>query len=661
MAADYDKLFRPHEGMEAPDDMAAQPFFDPSASFPPAPASANLPKPNGQTPPPTSDDLSERFVSAPPPPPPPPPPPTPMPIAAGEPPSPEPAASKPPTPPMPIAGPEPAPPKPPTPPCPSPDPNRPHPNHPHLRCPSPDLHPPQPNPSWRPPDHRHHKRQPERRSNRNHRRPTYPRTGHINPGAPHQHRPGQRCQPPPAPSRPSASPAEPPTRPAPQHSRRARRGHRYRTDTERNVGKVATGPSIQARLRAEEASGAQLAPGTEPSPAPLGQPRSYLAPPTRPAPTEPPPSPSPQRNSGRRAERRVHPDLAAQHAAAQPDSITAATTGGRRRKRAAPDLDATQKSLRPAAKGPKVKKVKPQKPKATKPPKVVSQRGWRHWVHALTRINLGLSPDEKYELDLHARVRRNPRGSYQIAVVGLKGGAGKTTLTAALGSTLAQVRADRILALDADPGAGNLADRVGRQSGATIADVLAEKELSHYNDIRAHTSVNAVNLEVLPAPEYSSAQRALSDADWHFIADPASRFYNLVLADCGAGFFDPLTRGVLSTVSGVVVVASVSIDGAQQASVALDWLRNNGYQDLASRACVVINHIMPGEPNVAVKDLVRHFEQQVQPGRVVVMPWDRHIAAGTEISLDLLDPIYKRKVLELAAALSDDFERAGRR
>lgn len=69
----------------------------------------------------------------------------------------------------------------PHPPCPSPDPNRPHPNHPHLRCPSPDLHPPQPNPSWRPPDHRHHKRQPERRSNRNHRRPTYPSTGHINP------------------------------------------------------------------------------------------------------------------------------------------------------------------------------------------------------------------------------------------------------------------------------------------------------------------------------------------------------------------------------------------------------------------------------------------------------------------------------------------------
>lgn len=649
MAADYDKLFRPHEGMEAPDDMAAQPFFDPSASFPPAPASANLPKPNGQTPPPTSDDLSERFVSAPPPPPPPspPPPPTPMPIAAGEPPSPEPAASKPPTPP-----------------------------HAHRRTrtgPTQTTHTSDAHRRTCTHPNRIPVGAPQTTDTTNANRSAAatgitgaPRTLARATSTPahrtstalgkdaNRRTPARSVQTVCVPGR-TTDPACPPTLPtcAPGSplSHRHRTKRREGSNWSIHPGAAARRGSIRRAARPRNGALASAVGPTEIVSGSAHPPRADRT----------SPSPSPQRNSGRRAERRVHPDLAAQHAAAQPDSITAATTGGRRRKRAAPDLDATQKSLRPAAKGPKVKKVKPQKPKATKPPKVVSQRGWRHWVHALTRINLGLSPDEKYELDLHARVRRNPRGSYQIAVVGLKGGAGKTTLTAALGSTLAQVRADRILALDADPGAGNLADRVGRQSGATIADVLAEKELSHYNDIRAHTSVNAVNLEVLPAPEYSSAQRALSDADWHFIADPASRFYNLVLADCGAGFFDPLTRGVLSTVSGVVVVASVSIDGAQQASVALDWLRNNGYQDLASRACVVINHIMPGEPNVAVKDLVRHFEQQVQPGRVVVMPWDRHIAAGTEISLDLLDPIYKRKVLELAAALSDDFERAGRR
>ena len=94
--------------------------------------------------------------------------------------------------------------------------------------------------------------------------------------------------------------------------------------------------------------------------------------------------------------------------------------------------------------------------------KMPSKRGWRHVLYRLTRINLGPSPDEIYEMDLHNRIRRNARDSYQIGVFGLKGGVGKTALTVVLGSTLSKVRGDRILAVDADPDAGNLADRCGR-------------------------------------------------------------------------------------------------------------------------------------------------------------------------------------------------------
>ncbi|KZS58306.1 hypothetical protein A4G26_14390 [Mycobacterium kansasii] len=292
---------------------------------------------------------------------------------------------------------------------------------------------------------------------------------------------------------------------------------------------------------------------------------------------------------------------------------------------------------------------------------MVSKRGWRRWVHSVTRINFGLSPDEKYELGLRNRVSRRPRGSYQIAVLGLKGGAGKTTTTVTLGTTLAQVRGDRILVLDADPGCGNLADRAGRSSPSSIADLLADPELSHYNDVRAHTSVNAANLEILPAQEYTTARRGLSGEDMRVAVDKVSKFYNLVIADCGAGLFDPVTRSVLETSSAIVIVTNVSIDSARQAAIALEWLRHNGYQDLLNRACVVVDHVSVGETNVAEKHVVRQFEQRLQPGRVVVLPWDKHIAAGGEIHLDQLGPVYKRRILELAAALSDDFERAGRR
>ena len=421
----------------------------------------------------------------------------------------------------------------------------------------------------------------------------------------------------PPPVRPKPPPAEagPPPAALPQRSRHARQGPRDPGEAQR--GHPTTSPhSHRANSKHDRDNGA---PGRTPA-----RPRTD--------------APAPARNGGS-----VHPPSLppAGRVAAQPNSASAPVTDNQRTQGAVSHIG-----------------VKPAKKSATK---AISRRRWRRWTHKLTRINVGLSRDEKYELDLHRRIRRNPRGSYQIAILGLKGGVGKTTVAVTLGSVFAHVRRDRILAFDADASCGNLADRTGRQSGATVADLLADKDLRHYNDIRAHTSANAVNLEVLPAEDYSAARRAFSEADWRYAADAVSRFYNLVLADCGPGLFDPVTRGVLSTASAVVIVTNASIDGARQAAVAIDWLRNNGHRDLLSHACVVINHVYPGDTNIAVAELVRQFEQYVRPGRVIVLPWDKHIAAGTEIQLSLLDPTYQRKISELAAALSDDFDRGERR
>jgi MinD-like ATPase involved in chromosome partitioning or flagellar assembly len=422
-------------------------------------------------------------------------------------------------------------------------------------------------------------------------------------------------QPPPVRPKPPPIESGPPPAAPHQHSRRARQGPRNPAEAPR-VNPATSPHSHRANSKRNRDNGA---PGRIPP-----RPRTAAAAPARTGGSVHPPPLSPTGN-----------------VAAQPNSTSAPATDHQRAQGAVAHIG-----------------VKPAKKSAAR---AVSQRGWRRWIHKLTRINVGLSRDEKYDLNLRNRIRRTPRGAYQIAILGLKGGAGKTTVTVALGSALAQVRRDRVLAFDADASCGNLADRAGRQSAATVADLLADKDLTHYNDIRAHTSANAVNLEILPAEDYSTARRAFSAADWHYAAGAASKFYNLVLADCGAGLFDPVTVGVLSTSSAVVIVTNASIDGARQAAVAIDWLRNNGYQDLLARACVVINNVFPGETNIAVAELVPQFQQYVRPGRVIVLPWDKHIAAGTEIQFGLLDPAYERMILELAAALSDDFERRERR
>jgi MinD-like ATPase involved in chromosome partitioning or flagellar assembly len=392
-------------------------------------------------------------------------------------------------------------------------------------------------------------------------------------------------------------------------------------------------PPTRTAPQQRQANGMMRAPqSTGPAGARFEQPRSAPTPPPRPA-----PAPAPSQHFAEAQSEANNAWRTGQSSDNQHATTSAATIGNHRA------IDAlSHVGVKSAVKMP-------------------SQRGWRHLLYVLTRINLGFSPDELYEMDLHTRIRRNARDSYQIGVFGLKGGVGKTAVTVALGSALSKVRGDRILAVDADPDGGNLADRAGRQSAATVSDLLADQELTRYNDIRAYTSMNASNLEILSSEEYSGARREFNDDDWNGATNIVSRYYNLVLADCGAGLFQPAARGVLSTVSGLVIVASASIDGARQAAVTMDWLRQNGYQDLLGRSCVVINHVVPGKPNIDVADLVQQFERHVPPGRVIVLPWDKHIAAGTEIQLDLLSRTFQRRVVELAAALSDDFDRLERR
>lgn len=286
-----------------------------------------------------------------------------------------------------------------------------------------------------------------------------------------------------------------------------------------------------------------------------------------------------------------------------------------------------------------------------------SRRGWRRWLYRTARVNVGMSKDELYEQELHRRIRRDPSETGVIAVLGLKGGVGKTALTATLGSVLGKVRGDLVLAVDADPDCGNLVDRCGRESASSIADLLAaEAEIERYNHVRAFTHMNRANLQVLSSQDYSRADRAFNDGDWRRALSLVSRYFNLVLADGGHGLFHDAARGVLRSATSLVLVTSPTAEGVKQTAIAMDWLGRNGYQELLLRAIVVINHAAPGRTGISSGRLVDRLERHLGTGRVIVLPWDKHISTTTEIDLDLVSSTYLRKVTELAAVLSDGFD-----
>lgn len=163
--------------------------------------------------------------------------------------------------------------------------------------------------------------------------------------------------------------------------------------------------------------------------------------------------------------------------------------------------------------------------------------GWRKVVHSLSggTINLGDSADQRRYAELVRQVNLPIRGDYRIAVLSLKGGVGKTTTTIGLGATLASLRGDRVIAVDANPDLGTLAQRVPQQTTSTVRDLIADQRISRYSDVRAHTSQAPNRLEVLASERDPATAEAFSEEDYLKVIDVLQRHYNIIITDCGTG------------------------------------------------------------------------------------------------------------------------------
>lgn len=286
------------------------------------------------------------------------------------------------------------------------------------------------------------------------------------------------------------------------------------------------------------------------------------------------------------------------------------------------------------------------------------QTGWRKTLLQLTggRLNLGPSPEDRRRADQLARARTPLNGSHRVAVISLKGGVGKTTTTAALGSMFAELRGDRVIAVDANPDRGTLGERVPRESDGTIRDLLeARHEIVRYGDVRAFTSQAPTRLEVLASDADPRVSAALSEQDYVDTVETLERFYNLVLTDCGTGLLHDAMRGVLGLASSLVVVSSASLDGARSASATLDWLEAHGLDELARSAVVVISSVRPGGGIVDVLQLEDHFNSRCRA--VVTIPYDPHLEAGGVMDIRELHPDTVEAYRELAAAVGEGFAR----
>jgi MinD-like ATPase involved in chromosome partitioning or flagellar assembly len=294
-------------------------------------------------------------------------------------------------------------------------------------------------------------------------------------------------------------------------------------------------------------------------------------------------------------------------------------------------------------------------------PKRAPSRGWRKWLYlaSFRLVNLGESPKVTRRNNLIAQVKTPLRGCYRIALLSLKGGVGKTTITATLGATLASIRGDRVVAVDANPDRGTLSQKVPLETPATVRHLLRDAEgIETYSDVRSYTSQGPSRLEVLASESDPAVSEAFSSDDYTRTLAVLERFYNLVLTDCGTGLMHSAMAAVLAKADVLVVISSGSVDGARSASATLDWLDAHGHQDMVRNSIAVINGVRPRSGKVDMKKVVDHFSRRCRAVRQV--PFDPHLEEGAEISLDRLKPETREALVELASVVAGDFPDAKR-
>jgi len=279
------------------------------------------------------------------------------------------------------------------------------------------------------------------------------------------------------------------------------------------------------------------------------------------------------------------------------------------------------------------------------------ESGWRKFFYYLTLKlwNPGDSPKVKARKAMDARIGAVLEGGAKfIPVLTRKGGVGKTTISTLLGMALAQVREDRVIAIDANPDRGTLAERVSKSTRFTVRDVVNRAAaIDGFSEFSNMVSRDETRLDVLASDSDPMLSEAFDEGDYNVVADMAARYYSIIITDCGTGIVHSVMRPTLQRANALVIISGGSVDEARLASETLTWLEANGYGELVRNSVVALNTATQATQLVKLDEIEQHFRTRVRS--VIRIPYDPALAAGSVIKFNELKKPTRDAARELAS------------
>ncbi|WP_433250332.1 AAA family ATPase [Actinomadura nitritigenes] len=238
----------------------------------------------------------------------------------------------------------------------------------------------------------------------------------------------------------------------------------------------------------------------------------------------------------------------------------------------------------------------------------------------------------------------------RIAVTGIRGGAGKSTVSTLIAAAFARFRRDRVLALDLDPEFGSLPLRLGVRPGRSATDLTrVAVGTASFEEVETRLERLGERLWALPGSRDFMGSGRLDAAAYRSAGLPLSRFFGVTIADCGAGIRTDLHRAVLADAHAQLLVTPATPEGAASAGAALDWLGRSNLRGLVPRTIVVFTvHSWTGSRAFDLAGARRILRDA--GAEALLLGYDGHLAIGTTIDPEHLGYSARISAIELAAA-----------
>ncbi|MCW7946443.1 ATPase [Streptomyces hygroscopicus] len=233
----------------------------------------------------------------------------------------------------------------------------------------------------------------------------------------------------------------------------------------------------------------------------------------------------------------------------------------------------------------------------------------------------------------------------QIAVTSIRGGAGKTTVAALLGTTYAHYRHDPTLIVEADPALGSLPLRLGAETLRwTTADVagIVQPQMSLL-DVTGYLVQLPDNAWLLPGSQ-GQIGAMLDTRAYEKVMVSLRRYFGVSVVDCET-LPAEVARVALSAAQARVLTAPATLEGISSTYAVLEWMRGLP-RHIIDTTVVALTETVPHTGLDAGKAA---GTLKATGARVRVLPYDRHLASGGTIRTELLAHTTRQAATRLAA------------